>query len=491
MDIIQRMENIKAKFLLLKSTRNGGGLGDTLTEQQVSAFEMRNALRLPEDYRWFIINMGYGAGQLKNGYKLDLNGAINSTFPLKYGEMYESRRFLQEENGDLLIDAADMSTSYSSIQIGTLDAHPVSLILKGAAAGTLWAVDFLLDDYGAFPFSSPYRQNEPMTFADWYEYWLDCELNEAQPDYGQFIRIDELTHVTVPQEDVDAYRQSPYYVEPDEGEAVSEINTGRRSIFGNIIQTIAEKITNMNVCRTEPFDETIYNGDIDDFIAENGFVYHSISAIDRRFLNQSSRMYSELMKEIAKLKQSGKALSGFMLWFHPVYGGLQAWEMNPDGKHHKALFMLEDFHLSDVIDTFEKSIKDDDDDDDDYDDDYDFFDDSYEDVITGKNYYTMVEAGFSLIAYTLMRMHKDGVFDRLVTTYPFSAYVNLEDEGQYRVLTLLEEKGLKPKPGAAARMYNRMTSDDKLGLNQALVEMIDGGNPEAYKKWREGQKADR
>ncbi len=517
MDVVQRMENIKAKFLILKAKKNEYALGDTLTEQQVLEFEKRNHLRLPEDYRWFIIHMGYGAGQLKSGYRLDLNAVIDNTFPLRYGEMYSSQHFIKEEDGYLLIDTADAVTSYSSILIGHIGALPVNLILRGEAAGTLWSIDFLSDENGAFPFSNPYEQGKPMTFADWYEYWLDCELDGEQPDYISFIRIDALTHMPIPQTRVDAYMDSIYYVEPnadadaDESEDDEDSKTGGEKSLGDIMKAIVEKMTSMKSYRAEPFDETIYNGDIDSFIAQNGFVYHSISAIDRRFLAQNNHMYFELMNEIEKLKKKNKTLSGFMLWFHPVYGGLQAWEMKPDGTHLKDLFMLGDFHLSDVIDTFEKNSCDDDDededddsideescaeddaddyDDDDYDDDDDLFGDSYEDIITGNNYYTMVEAGFSLIAYTLMRMHKDGVFDGLVKAYPFSVYVNLEDEGQYKVLTLLEEKGLRPKPKAVTGMYNRMTSNEKLGLNQALVEMIDGGNPEAYQKWREGQGID-
>ena len=57
------------------------------------------------------------------------------------------------------------------------------LIVNGPQAGTVWFFDFC-NDFGVVPINHP-STGAPMSFADWYEYWLDVSLadHHATPSW--------------------------------------------------------------------------------------------------------------------------------------------------------------------------------------------------------------------------------------------------------------------------------------------------------------------
>ncbi len=220
MNMTERMEAIKAKFLKLKASdpkfKLDGAkeheyiLGDPLTEEQVATYEKKNGLRLPEDFRWALINMG-SQGPIGPScyYLLELDEPVDGEFPLKYGQMYSMDKFEEEyednDDGWKAIGIASEKASKGHICMGDDGYAEICMVLKGAAAGTIWSVHFGTDSYGAFPYSSPYREDEPMTFADMLENWIDMALEGNSPKYDDYIDDGSLTHVSIPQEEFDAY----------------------------------------------------------------------------------------------------------------------------------------------------------------------------------------------------------------------------------------------------------------------------------------------
>ncbi len=277
MNTIERMEAIKAKFLKLKASdpkfkldgakEHKYELGTRLNEEQLAEFETRNKLRLPEDYRWLLLNMGNGGkvGPSLCCYSLNLKKKISGDFPLKYGEMYSMNEFEEEyeeyDDACKAIDIASKKARKGQITIGyDTDHAEMNLVLKGPAAGTVWSVDFGTDSYGAFPISSPYRDDEPMTFADWFEIWLDEALEDSYLEYGNYIDFDSCEHISIPEDEMSAYKLIAEAKEKEEQIAYQKEMESAELSFEEWVFKMNEGVIERNIETAEKMLEFIESG---------------------------------------------------------------------------------------------------------------------------------------------------------------------------------------------------------------------------------------
>jgi hypothetical protein len=148
-----------------------------LTEQQVTAFERRYAVKLPPEYRAFIIGVANGgAGPAYGMYALAEavtaereqvpDDFLRTPFP--HTDAYNP--FEEDDEED---DEDEGGGSYLYQAAGTLVlCHEGCgilhlLVVTGPCRGQMW-VDDRCNDQGLFPLG--------VRFLDWYERWLDSTL---------------------------------------------------------------------------------------------------------------------------------------------------------------------------------------------------------------------------------------------------------------------------------------------------------------------------
>jgi SMI1 / KNR4 family (SUKH-1) len=173
-------------------------LNPVLSEAEVKSFEIRHSVKLPPDYRSFLLTIGDGGagpyygvfplGKMDDG--LDLKswkedggfiGTLAKPFPLKEpwndlstrpsGELRktneeEYERQLEEFekvywNPELLNGAIPLCHMGCALRVW--------LIVSGERAGSLWR-DGRTDDTGLSPIFT--RDQRPATFSSWYLDWL-------------------------------------------------------------------------------------------------------------------------------------------------------------------------------------------------------------------------------------------------------------------------------------------------------------------------------
>ena len=146
-------------------------LNPPLAESEVTAFEARHDLSLPEDYRDFLLEVGDGgAGPFYGLFRLDrsdldrrdgedlMPGFLAGSFPHErsWNEDYSS-----PEGEEEYFDPAPIRGSLNLSHQGC--GYMVRLVLNGPQRGTLWE-DGRCSDMGITPFAPG--------FAAWYLQWL-------------------------------------------------------------------------------------------------------------------------------------------------------------------------------------------------------------------------------------------------------------------------------------------------------------------------------
>lgn len=165
----------------------------TKSENEVIDFEKRNKIKLPIDYRGFLLEIGnggagpyYGLEPIENGlfsdldykHKSDLND-LSKPFPhtehwnLDFGEV-------TEENEDEYLEQKDEEYYQNKWVNGILRVSnlgcgvSMNLVVNEKEYGNLW-VDDRCNEQGIYP--NPYNENrDRIIFIDWYENWIDNEL---------------------------------------------------------------------------------------------------------------------------------------------------------------------------------------------------------------------------------------------------------------------------------------------------------------------------
>jgi hypothetical protein len=147
-------------------------LNPPLAESEVTAFEARHGLSLPEDYRAFLLQVGDGgAGPYYGLFRLDrshlpaqdgedlLPGFLAGAFPHErsWNELGDGSPKAEKEYFDPAHIRGSLKLSHQGC------GYMVRLVLNGPQRGTLWE-DGRCSDMGITPFAPG--------FAAWYLQWL-------------------------------------------------------------------------------------------------------------------------------------------------------------------------------------------------------------------------------------------------------------------------------------------------------------------------------
>ncbi|MGH3209891.1 MAG: SMI1/KNR4 family protein [Trebonia sp.] len=156
-------------FTWFGSSAHRYSLNQPLTAPEVTAFETRHGVSLPEDYRAFLLEVGDGgAGPFYGLFRLDrsdlsgwndsdlLPGFLAGTFPhtRPWNELDDE---VQDEHVDPTPILGSLNLSHQGC------GYMVRLVLNGPQRGTLWQ-DGRSSDMGITPFAPD--------FPTWYLRWL-------------------------------------------------------------------------------------------------------------------------------------------------------------------------------------------------------------------------------------------------------------------------------------------------------------------------------
>ncbi|MDR1163191.1 MAG: SMI1/KNR4 family protein [Candidatus Accumulibacter sp.] len=186
---LKRLAKLDARYEIFGADDHKYKFEPKLTEKEAEAFESRYDLRLPEEYRQYLLHVGnggagpfYGLMALEDSDDNVIDPAEPFPFeePLYFSDVYEEVETITEnmpedeaeETGERIFDEyfemASSGISYLSHE--GCGMYSV-LVVKGAEAGNVWFLD-LANEAGAFPILDP-ETDEPFGFFDWFEYWLD------------------------------------------------------------------------------------------------------------------------------------------------------------------------------------------------------------------------------------------------------------------------------------------------------------------------------
>lgn len=191
---LTRLKALDKKCRVFGSRTHKYLLNPAIRESEVRAFESKYAIRLPEAYRRFLIEIGnggagpyYGLQTLGDSlfasldYKranelLDpskpflLTEAWNMTFEGDSRDEREYQAFEEEYFKDSWVNGLLRICNYGC-------GVSLNLVVNGAEYGNIWADD-RGNDGGIYP--DPYfGQSERTQFLDWYILWLNKSLKEA------------------------------------------------------------------------------------------------------------------------------------------------------------------------------------------------------------------------------------------------------------------------------------------------------------------------
>lgn len=191
-----RLDYIKEKLLFLQDKLNklkseapvGLFLNPIINKDEVDNIEMTKGIKLPPDYKTFIMEIGNGCTGPEYGllplqesmidFKLNTKPQINLSIPFSYSENWNEDWIfdIDWENGerpdDVLLDNYMNTTHISGcLQICHI-GHGCTylLVVNGCEYGNIWTDDRA--DYGGI---NPLLNKEGMkvTFIDWYINWLN------------------------------------------------------------------------------------------------------------------------------------------------------------------------------------------------------------------------------------------------------------------------------------------------------------------------------
>jgi hypothetical protein len=210
LDALKRRDRLRRLF---GAASHDYALNPPLSEAEVAAFERKHHIALPDDYRYFLTQVGNGGAGPSHGvlplgewaftdklHKIDdpewhIDGEPGKPFQhTRAWNLPESIRALEpdpdaalsfEEEGRQMEEWDKVrQAAYAHVMDG---AVPICergcgllqwLVVNGPQRGFIWD-DNLADDAGIEPhFDSSGR---PLTFADWYLAWLDAAKTQPLP----------------------------------------------------------------------------------------------------------------------------------------------------------------------------------------------------------------------------------------------------------------------------------------------------------------------
>lgn len=200
MDIDKRIADIMAKMKKLSSKNPIDTCGEfppkwekPFNEKTVQNFEVRNGIRLPEDYRRFITTIARSGTQPFYGLRSidgrsDLTADIKANFPYTLKNPLNIDKLSDEEYNKLF---SNSHTNSGFIELCTEGCAMYSILIVNAededVYGTVWYYD-LANDLGIFPLVNP-KKGEPLRFLDWLEYYVDRTLELDDDDYFSYSEL--------------------------------------------------------------------------------------------------------------------------------------------------------------------------------------------------------------------------------------------------------------------------------------------------------------
>lgn len=197
-EIIDKMKKLSSKNPKFHCGKFPPEWKPPISESEVETFEKEKDIKLPEDYRRFIttaVSSGtqpfyglYGLTEKKPSYTFE--PVVEKPFPYTIknplfiseisDEKYE-KLFSDEEN-DYMQGYIRLCTEGCGIQsiliVNTNDEETY---------GTVWFYD-LCSDFGIAPIFNP-QTKKPMSFLDWFEYWVDKTLELPNDEYFSYIEL--------------------------------------------------------------------------------------------------------------------------------------------------------------------------------------------------------------------------------------------------------------------------------------------------------------
>ena len=159
-DYEQVISRIKGKVLEL-----GIEMGDVLSEKEISDFEERHCVQLPQAYRIFLKEVGNGCNMI-DGFQLYSLADIQAR-DLSQPFMLEDEWIWEDDDAawaDLVkMMDAKLKGQFELINIG--DGMGYNLIVTGQCRGEVWS----FADAGVQPCC------ERQDFLGWFELWLDTQ----------------------------------------------------------------------------------------------------------------------------------------------------------------------------------------------------------------------------------------------------------------------------------------------------------------------------
>jgi len=181
---LRKMRHADWRFKKFGSKSHRYRPNNKLVEKDILDFESKYSIRLPEDYRWYIANVGnggagpgYGLQTLQNSLLSFLDNPEQSTFldpSNPFTITRERNPFLKRDNPDF--ELFKDSESYQSdewmngvLRLSTYGCGIyINLVVNGEEFGNLW-VDDRIGDNGVYP----YNASGSVSFGNWYARWLE------------------------------------------------------------------------------------------------------------------------------------------------------------------------------------------------------------------------------------------------------------------------------------------------------------------------------
>ncbi len=208
--------------------------------------------------------------------------------------------------------------------------------------------------------------------------------------------------------------------------------------------------------------------------SNSSFKYYDVSAVKDAHIDDVDTVYETILDQLEDLEDLEKKLSGILIWFDPENGGLQGMDVkmledkSSKGKEDQLkygddFFLEQYFMLESVMEDFDVDDEDEE----------------------RSEYEVLSQSAFSIIGRALMQLHQNGKFQKIAGSYPFSAYVNVEDEGTNKIFTIFDENGLAPADEQAEQAYDIAAGTfNKPTVTQYIKDTVSG-----YKKEKTATKA--
>lgn len=194
---LKKLQRLDADMSLFGAENHEYELERVWTTEEITGFEQKWKITLPEEYRAFLLHIGsggagpyYGLEKPEDGvyavigYDDELN-AISDPFPYVEAwnwevDWYDDSK--EEEEWDALDhDYLDPVRSAGLLRISDFGCGiSMNLVLNGPCSGEIWTDD-RANRSGIYP-DHYFGNTERLRFLDWYELWLDRSIHELHEE---------------------------------------------------------------------------------------------------------------------------------------------------------------------------------------------------------------------------------------------------------------------------------------------------------------------